>query len=222
MTATLDTDVLLARYRRYRAVALDIQKALHQRVKRAALLDAADRLGLLEDGEIVFESEAEMTIFEDFVLLGYARHGRTVARAALSKSWPPPGSDHRMVLEAMAQSRYGIVRITALREGVGVEARDLLSGEDLFIVDIGMSRTARPGMVLAGRLLRYPEMWAWSGAAVPLPDVDQFVDTLLKMADQVRTSPGPLPPGDELMFAELLTALFVELGLAAGIEYRTA
>jgi hypothetical protein len=96
---------------------------------------------------------------------------------------PPPNDDERVVLEAMRAARFSLLAIEGTEPGVGVRVIDLMRDESLFVVDVGFSRSATVGMLLATRLVRLEEgAYLTTGAALPL---------------------GVLPPAIRTSFVEL-------------------
>jgi hypothetical protein len=77
----------------------------------------------------------------------------------------PPGSDEAIVLEAMRQARFSLWRIERRHETVGLVLRDLLRGEEVWLVDEALERSARPGLEMAARLLQ-PEGFATTARVV--------------------------------------------------------
>ena len=64
--------------------------------------------------------------------------------------------------------------------GIGVQVRDLLRDEALFLVDIGFSQTADPGLLLAGNVISLPGLSMTTGAMLPVDRtiVDDLVQHL--------------------------------------------
>ena len=69
------------------------------------------------------------------------------------------------MLEAMHQARFSLWRIERRHEITGLVLRDLLRGEDIWLVDEALERSARPGLEMAARLLK-PEGFAMTARIV--------------------------------------------------------
>lgn len=209
---------MLGRYDLYRNIALRVHEAIRRRVKRRIILDAAERLGLLDDGAVVADG-VEGDILHDFLLLGYRQGRRTLAQRTLTKAWPREGTDERILLAAMADARYSVYAVERPEAGVGVHVRDVIAGERFFLVDRSFSRAAGEDVLLSGRVLRLPELRMTTGAVLPLPRVME--GAVVELADQYRTVPGAgrLERDDELDFAEELTASCLAGGMAERIEF---
>ena len=129
------------------------------------LLDWAKRLGLTEGRKVLLENEHEMTLAEDLATY-VPRPGRShpldrYARAAQF----PSGSDEAIVLEAMRHARFSVWRVERRHETAGLILRDVLRGEEMWLVDETMEKNPPLGVAMAGRLLR-PEGFAMTARIV--------------------------------------------------------
>ena len=165
---------ILTRYRRLRQIGKELHQAVLDVVAPKVVLDWAKRLGLARGRTMLLESDQEMILAEDLAIY-LARPGRShpldrCARAARL----PPGSDEAIVLEAMRQARFSLWRIERRHETMGLVLRDLLRGEEIWLVDEALERSARPGLEMAARLLQ-PESFAMTARIViPLtPDLTE-------------------------------------------------
>jgi hypothetical protein len=145
---------ILARYRRLRQISKEQHQAVLDTIAPNVVLDWAKRLGLTQGRTALLESEQEMILAEDLAIY-LARPGRShpldrYTRAAR----PTPGSDEAIVLEAMRRAQFSLWRIERWHETMGLVLRDLLRGEDIWLVDEALERSARPGLEMAARLLR--------------------------------------------------------------------
>lgn len=216
------TDTLFEMYDRYRDVARGLHTILSRHATRAVIQDAADRLGLLQDGIIVFDSEAEVAVLSDFLYMGCVRGQRTIAERALTKKWPPEGSIQRTVLRAMVHARYVLAETLEAQPGTGIRVKDWVRGDELFIMDRRFSRTARRGTMLSGRVLEFPEMNMFTGASLPVPPEaeDRFLRATEAMRQAAGDGAGRLPRENELMLAEVLTVALLFAGAAEDVAYE--
>jgi hypothetical protein len=68
----------------------------------------------------------------------------------------------------MQHATYAFVAILRVEPGVGCHVRNLFTEETRLLVDIGFSKTAKPGAVLATRLLDFGGFAATGDAALSL------------------------------------------------------
>ena len=89
--------------------------------------------------------------------------------------------DEYAVVRAMSESFYTLVRVMEALPRVGVRVLDLWADQEYLLIDMGFSRTARRGLVLATRILPFGEFVTTSGAALPVdgPTLQQIQDSVL-------------------------------------------
>ena len=179
---------ILTRYRRLRRIGKELHQAVLDVIAPNVVLDWAKRLGLARGRTVLLESEQEMTLAEDLAIY-LARPGRShpldrYARAARL----PPGSDEAIVLEAMRQARFSLWRVERRHETMGLVLRDLLRGEDTWLVDEALERSARPGLAMAARLLT-PEAFAMT-ARIVVPVTPDLMEEAFTRAPALRRVQG--------------------------------
>jgi hypothetical protein len=126
---------ILTRYRRLRPISKELHRAVLDVVAPNLVLGWAKRLGLARGGMALLESEQDMTLAADLAI-HLARPGRShpldrYARAAR----PAPGPDEAIALEAMRRAQFSLWRVERRHEATGLVLRDLLRGEDIWLVD---------------------------------------------------------------------------------------
>src|SRR3954467_14829421 len=163
---------ILSRYRRLRQISKQQHEAVLDIIAADVLLDWARRLELTVGKTVVLENDNELTLPEDLTIY-LPRPGRShpleryarVARFA-------PGSDEAIVLAAMRRARFSLWRIERRHPTTGLILRDLLRGEETWLVDEAMEKNAPPGVEMAARLLK-PESFAMTARIIVplLPDL---------------------------------------------------
>lgn len=175
---------ILARYRRLRQISKEQHQAVLDIIAPNVLLDWARRLDLTEGKAVVLENDNEMTLPEDLAIY-LPKPGRShpldryvrVARFV-------PGSDEAIVLAAMRRARFSLWRIERRHSITGLILRDLLRGEETWLVDEAMEKNAPLGMEMAARLLQ-PESFAMT-ARIIVPVLPDLM-TLPELMDEVFT-----------------------------------
>ena len=191
---------ILARYRRLRQISKRQHEAVLDIIAPSVLLDWARRLDLTEGKAIVLENDNEMTLPEDLAIY-LPRPGRShpldryarVARVA-------PGSDEAIVLAAMRRARFSLWRIERRHPTTGLILRDLLRGEETWLVDEAMEKNAPPGVEMAARLLQ-PESFAMTARIIVplLPDLmtlPEVMEEVFTRAPALRRLRGDALAGD--------------------------
>lgn len=165
---TPDRAAIIARYQRLRSVGRNLNHKMVQRLSKDVLYEGGKRLGILQRGTLVFNSEDETAVLMDYCIYNVRRNGRNAVEQYLADSAPDPQSDEMACLRAMQRARYSLFLVESVERGFGVAVRDLFYDDSLFIVDIGFGDTAKPGLLLASRVLFHEEFAITGGAGLPL------------------------------------------------------
>lgn len=157
---------LLRRYRQLRAIMRELHSELMQVMPKGTLTEYGQKLGLLVDGTLVFETEDEASVLVDYCLYdGWSGQHNAVTRF-LAKQPYAVGTDQALLMDAMSRARYSLFQVESVAEGLGVNCRDVLRGDGGTIVDEGLGSTAFPGVIVAGRLVALPELSMTTGAGL--------------------------------------------------------
>lgn len=216
---------LLTRYQPLRKVGLELNNKLVKRLAPNAFDEGARALGVVKDPKtLILDTEDEMAVVMDYCLHDVRQDGMNTIDRFLAESPPPADSDEMLMLKAKQQARYSLIEVTAVEPGVGVHGQDLLRDEPRFIVDIGFSRSALPGMVLAARLMIVDGICMTTGAALPVPQLTQpDRDRLARLLATVMEDGSPRNVAPEVASAvtgKIIRGL-LKRGAAQHIEYRT-
>ncbi len=159
---------IIDRYRRFRAVNIRHNGAALKCLSSEALMEQARRLGLARRRTLILNSEDELALVYDLAL--YARQGgrkRPLDRYAASQRLAPD-SEEALVLAAMLDARFALVRVERRHPEAGLIVRDLLREEEFWLVDEGLESSAPIGMKLATRVFSPDDFHMTAGVMVPL------------------------------------------------------
>jgi len=214
---------LVRRYKRLRQVGRELNNLIVETLSREAIDWTARRLGLWQDGTIVFETQDETHVLMDHAIHGYFEDGRNAVDRYIEAHPPQPGSDEAAVLEAARRTFFAILEVEEVVPGVGVWVRDLLRDARFLLVDLGFSQTAAEGDVLATRLLAFEDFAMTSGAA--LPGGDECLRRVLECLeglDVVRDADGCLrrTRRQEAETGLDITRIFLEEHASSHIGYQ--
>jgi hypothetical protein len=163
-----DQAQLLARYQRLRHVGKHVNTALIERLTRDMLDEAGQKLGVIRGRTMALKQEHEIEVVCDFCVHDVRRQGMTAVERFLAETPPAPGSDERVVVEALQDARFSLFLVEGREEGVGVHVRDLLSDTAHFVVDRNFSMTAETDLVIAFRLMAPDGIDQTTGVALPV------------------------------------------------------
>jgi hypothetical protein len=141
----------------------------------------------------------------------------------LAESPPPADSEEMLLLKAKQQAWYSLFEVTGVERGVGVEFRDLLRNQSMFIVDVGFSQTGLAGALLATRVMIADGIGMTTGAALPVSGFSrsewerfmQSIATTLRGADLSR-----LPSTVASALTAKIVSTCLKHGAAQHIRYR--
>jgi hypothetical protein len=125
------------RYLRLRAASKKLNHILLKEISRQAYDDIAEALGFLRDGVLTETHPAE------------------------------PGTDEHYLLNRYLHAQYRVLIVESAAPGAGIACRDLLHNkEDLFVMDLGLSRSDPEGRAFATRTVPLGEYWMTTGAGL--------------------------------------------------------
>ncbi len=159
---------LLPRYLHLRPALRKVNEALTKALAPGVIPEGGEALGLRKRGVLVFDNEMEMTVLMDYCIHDVRREGRNAVDRALEERPFPEGSEEQEVLLAMKGATLSVFLVERLEPGVGFWAQDLLREGERFIFDVGISNSAKPGMVFSGRILTVGEVSTTTGASLCL------------------------------------------------------
>lgn len=130
----------LADYELVRKVTADfVRREVMKETTQQERKDAAKRLGIDLDNEPWTVRGTLDCVVGDFASMMDDQRGDPAIRRILARSKDLPESDRR-ASEYYANYRYTWLEVLAVKAGVGVKCRDLLTGEDLFLMETSYSR----------------------------------------------------------------------------------
>ena len=158
---------IVARYQRLRRYACVLNNLLASRLSRDVLYDGAKRIGIFHGGTIVFDNE-DQSCRADGLLHLQCPSPRPQRRRTVPLRLPARSRFRRDGLFArMQHATYGLLAVLRLEPGVGCHVRNLFTEETRLLVNMGLSKTAKAGLVMATRLLDSGDYIATGGAALP-------------------------------------------------------
>jgi hypothetical protein len=217
---------LLTDYIRLRQALRQLASALMKQFPKGLLAECAEQLGLSvttrgrQRPVLVFDDAYEMSVLIDYGLYHARPDGQSVIERVLAESPPAVDSDEATLFQAMREVRYGLFAIEELEPGVGVQLRDLLRDESVFLVDIEFSRTASPGLVLAGNIVSPAGVTMTTGAMLPVDDglLDDLVAQLRQRFGATTAAQfRELPPDEHAALATLVIRACLASGAAARV-----
>jgi hypothetical protein len=171
----------VARYRQLRTKSTRIFNEILKQVVKDGIMDSAKTLGLVKDDDLLLGSECEMAVMMDHALFADQRKRIRNIDEYLS-GIPEPDEDTFVVTEALRDTRYCLLQVEAIIPNCGAQVFDKLRGDRFRLVDISLSETAVPNLILATHVFAPDGIHITTGAVMPITDLDAAgeIDRLLK------------------------------------------
>lgn len=185
------------RYRRLRGLGMDLSHRIIKTIPRQTIYDVGDAIGILRNGVLEFESEDMTSVLMDCCLYDWFEDGKNVVQRYSETHPAKPGTDERYLLDAYLQAKYRVLVVQSGAPGAGLHCRDVLHGEELFLMDLGLSQTAKnAGAAFATRTIPLGEYWMTSGAGLPINSKAAVQDALKRIESgkqKLAAGPGSVP-----------------------------
>lgn len=139
-------------YLRYRERIITVAGELLNTVIKGDIIDSARALGLMAGNTVVLNDEQEGNVASDHAIYADTqkldRYLHTYAAAH-----PHMDEETKELLAAMGESYFTLFVIEERLPDTGARVHDLIYDEDLILVDVGLSQTAQPDVILAAHLI---------------------------------------------------------------------
>ncbi len=218
-----DNEALIDRYSKLRGVGLGLNLTLVKQLPKVAVPECGKKLGISKAGTLILNNDDEIAILYDYCLHHYRRGGKNVIERYLENSPPPPDSTEMLILQAMMASYYSLFRVLEILTYPSIKLQDLLTGQDIHLVDRGLSDTAAPGQIIAGRVLPFADYTISSGTLIPLPESvfqEKITPVVRKFCKTLEPGHRPvLSQGQEAAFVAELIRVSLQAGGADNVFY---
>ncbi|MBF0561018.1 MAG: hypothetical protein HQL37_03160 [Alphaproteobacteria bacterium] len=197
-----DREDILERYRWFRRLSTDHQTAAAKELLDGPVADIALRLGLIRDpAELVDADFGDLAPALDIALFGATEDGvPRITRYAQSRQTEME-DDERTLLESMGHARFSVFEVMGRHVRAGMMVRDMIRGDEAWLMDIGLEKTAPISMRVALRLIRPEDFWMSTGVAVQM---DETIWRVLERDYGVRRSRDSLVVPDDLKLDEVI------------------
>ena len=199
------------RYQRFRALSVELNDRIVKTIPHQAYDDIGDALCMRHNGIMILDSEDMMSVLKDCCLYDWHENGKNLVQRYAAAHAATPGTDKSYLLQACLQAKFRILLPQSAVPGAGLHCRDILNGEELFLMDRTFSQSVPCGaMALATRTIPLGEFWMTGGAALP---IDSGTDVEAAM-QQINCGPR------EFEDSALIALSVIRACLAAGASER--
>lgn len=145
-------------------------KVIEACLERDAFLNSANLLGIARGDKVFFANMDETNVLTDFAHNDFKVKGKSAIQTYREKIG---GNEiEREILDALIHSYTSLFKVTSVsNERKLVLLKDLLNRrENIELIDIALSETAIPGMLLFMRLVSFTDFNMTSGITFAFPD----------------------------------------------------
>lgn len=143
-------------------------------ISSGTIAAAARRLKLWQQGRVCLDeddSTAGLT-FLQYCILDFTRNGTTALDRYLAQNPPQDGSPQARFLDALSESAFTIHKVVTAISPDAIELEDVSSGEKHVVLENGFWTKAKPGMLIATRLVKLSDLVMTSGVFFGLASAD--------------------------------------------------
>jgi hypothetical protein len=167
------------RYRRLRALGMDLNHRIIKTIPRQAYDEVGEAIGIRQNGVLVFDSTDMTSVLMDCCLYDWFENGKNVVQRYAEAHPAQTGADEGYLLQGYLQAKYRVLVVQSAVPGAGLHCRDVLNHEELFLMDLGLSQSAKDAnAVLVTRTILLGEYWMTSGAGLPINSKKAALDAL--------------------------------------------
>lgn len=151
-------------YKKYRKAGMKlIQKIMDTSLARDVVIASAKLLGIARGEVLIFDSEDESSVLMDFALNDYKVNNKnTIEMYRDTEGWE--NETEKEILDAHLASYTSLFKIASIsKQDHSILLNDLLNKEDITLIDINLSKTAVPGLLVFTRIVPFKEFNMTSG-----------------------------------------------------------
>lgn len=182
-----------------------IERVVFREMKPEERRDAAKRLGFEADPDTGFTEDSGFDMMiGDFASMMDDQHGEPAIKRVLKRKGELDELD-RAVAEYFENYRYTWLEVLAVKSGLGLKCRDLLTGEELFLMDPNLSTQDVKGMTTCIGIAPMGEVYFALGASrlIRFNDPSFLLSSVLADLGVSSEKPVELSFADQARFAAM-------------------
>jgi hypothetical protein len=170
---------ILKRYQDLRNSIAALQQRVMAEATQSDIHAAAKELQIFRRKQIVFGHESEMPVFADYLVYAYRLNGVSLVDRFSSMHGSQLTAQEQDLLGSMRAARFRLLNIQSKGTDALLNAQDLVESKPLSFSDLGLWKSAKPGLCLGSRVVETDEFRLLTGGAVP-------IDQALLQRDEVK------------------------------------
>ncbi len=174
----IEKDADYERYKRLRAVSRKLNSELAHLLRKKDINRCGKDLGILRKNTLVFDHEDDLGSLMEYCIHNPAGK-KSCIDLYIEQSLFDPVSDEMMLLNALRESFFSIFQVKGTEKGYLCYGEDILRQKEIILIDVGFGSTARPGIVIAARLMKMPasDYYMTTGAPIVVQE-EQGIDLI--------------------------------------------
>jgi hypothetical protein len=206
---------LIKKYKQYQSIGKDLSQKIFQEFSDSQSIRAVGKLmGIWHGGTLVLESEEEFNFIMDFSLFEYLVKEKNFIQRYQEENSELDEKESEMI-EAQLLSYTSLFKILETEPAnASVKLGDLLGdGQEVKVINVNLSRTAKPGLLMFTRVIPFPDFNMTSGMYCIFPEdsARRLLKSYKIMHRKVKS---------EIESAQRFIAFF-KLNRREGLEIRT-
>lgn len=187
------TEPQIASDRLYQSLLHELFESIRQ-VRSRAEIREAHRLYFDQEPEEFDARDRGAAAFFDWMIYDFrpGGTGRTVVEEYIRRRPRLPARELAL-LESWRNCRLGVFEVQRIDRGIGVELKDVFSGEKFFVHDVTTSREAVHWDCLLGRVQNYEAKWIFTNNGMIVPRA--MLPALIERVEEASQTSG-LSPAD--------------------------
>lgn len=174
-------------YKRIRGIGRELASQMLDVIPKEVLTRAARDMNIIHKGTFVFDSEEEMGSLQDRMIYDILWDGKNAIEHFEEKRGSDLSEAEKEVLEAKKAAYFSLFEIMGNVSRQSLQLSDLLSDNQIELMDISLSSTAPKGALLATRIIKVQDICMTSGVAYPfLPEHKDILISGLKKRRTVQ------------------------------------
>lgn len=161
---------IVKKYREYRKSGMNLNSKIVKSLDKELLISAGKLLGVYKKGVFAFKDVDESSVLMDFAMNDCRRHGKSAVETYREKKGPENEIEDD-ILNALVNSYSSLFKVTSTdTENNLVNLHDVFNENSQSIVDVGLSNSLKPGLLIFFRLVCYEDFNMTSGVAFIFPE----------------------------------------------------
>jgi len=199
-------------------LGMDLNQRIIKTLPRQAFAEVGEAVGIRHNDILEFDTEDMTSVLMDCCLYDWFENGKNVVQRYSEAHPAKPATDQGYLMQAYLQAKYRVLVMQFAVPGAGLHCRDVLNNEELFLMDLGLSQTAKDAnAAFATRTIPLGEYWMTSGAGLPITSKKTLLHALSRIESEKSKSLEA--PGSVALW---VVRVCLSAGAAGHVTYASA